>query len=107
MVKLPETDIHPLELFLCLIPVPAVKFSSSGISGNSESSNRQDAITSVGTTSVFPYITEPVLQTKRAGRPTVEINPGQTEISELVDFRLELGAAEALAALWRRVRPGR
>jgi NAD-dependent deacetylase len=66
-----------------------------------------DLVFSVGTTSVFPYITEPVLQTKRAGRPTVEINPGQTEISELVDFRLELGAAEALAALWRRVRPGR
>ena len=61
-----------------------------------------DLVFSVGTTSVFPYITEPVLQAKRAGKPTVEINPGETEISDLVDFRVRSGAAEALEALWER-----
>lgn len=61
-----------------------------------------DMVFSVGTTSVFPYITEPVLHAKRAGRPTVEINPGETEISGLVDFRVGMGAMAALAALWAR-----
>jgi NAD-dependent deacetylase len=59
-----------------------------------------DLVISVGTTSVFPYISEPVLAAKRAKTPTVEINPGETEISALVDYRLKMGAAEALSALW-------
>ena len=61
-----------------------------------------DMVFSVGTTSVFPYITEPVLQARRQGWPTVEINPGVTEISEIVDFRVGMGAMEALVALWER-----
>lgn len=61
-----------------------------------------DLVFSVGTTSVFPYITEPVLRAKRAGKPTIEINPGETEISDLVDFRVRSGAAEALETLWVR-----
>ena len=35
-----------------------------------------DAVFSVGTTSVFPYIAEPVRQAQLRGRPTIEINPG-------------------------------
>jgi NAD-dependent deacetylase len=58
-----------------------------------------DMVFSVGTTSVFPYISEPVLTARRAGVPTVEINPGETDISELGDYRLRMGAAEAMAAL--------
>jgi len=61
-----------------------------------------DMVISVGTTSVFPYISEPVLKARRAGQPTVEINPGETEISDLVDFRLEMGAMDALVRLWER-----
>ena len=61
-----------------------------------------DMVFSVGTTSVFPYISEPVLKARRAGQPTVEINPGETEISELVDYRLKMGAMEALVGLWER-----
>ena len=61
-----------------------------------------DMVISVGTTSVFPYISEPVLRARRAGQPTVEINPGETEISDLVDFRLEMGAMDALVRLWER-----
>ena len=61
-----------------------------------------DMVFSVGTTSVFPYITEPVLRAGRAGRPTVEINPGETEISGMVDFRLQMGGMQALERLWMR-----
>jgi len=62
-----------------------------------------DLVFSVGTTSVFPYIAEPVLAAKRDGVPTVEINPGESEVSHLVDVRLRVGAAEALGALRRRL----
>jgi NAD-dependent deacetylase len=58
-----------------------------------------DLVFSVGTTSVFPYIAAPVLDARRRGRPAVEINPGLTEVSEVVSHRLALGAADALSAL--------
>ncbi|MGB5524297.1 MAG: NAD-dependent protein deacylase, partial [Polyangiales bacterium] len=35
-----------------------------------------DAVFSIGTTSVFPYIAEPVIDARRRGALTVEINPG-------------------------------
>lgn len=60
-----------------------------------------DIVFSVGTTSVFPYIAGPVLQAKQAGKPTVEINPAQTEVSHLVDYKIAAGAAEALETLWK------
>jgi NAD-dependent deacetylase len=60
-----------------------------------------DVYFSVGTTSVFPYIQQPILDARSRGRPTVEINPDRTEVSDLVDFRLSLGAAEALDAIWK------
>jgi NAD-dependent deacetylase len=58
-----------------------------------------DAVLSVGTTSVFPYIAAPVLRAHRQGRPTVEINPGNTQVSDVVRWRLRAGAAESLLAL--------
>lgn len=61
-----------------------------------------DMVFSVGTTSVFPYIAEPVIDARRRGAPTVEINPGTSEVSHLVDVKLSLGAAAALDAIWRR-----
>ncbi len=60
-----------------------------------------DVVFSVGTTSVFPYIVMPVATALNAGRPTVEINPGRTEISDFVDVKIAAGAAEALDAIWR------
>jgi len=60
-----------------------------------------DIYFSVGTTSVFPYISQPMLEAKDAGRPTVEINPSRTEVSDFVDIRLPLRAKEALEAIWR------
>jgi NAD-dependent deacetylase len=56
---------------------------------------------SIGTTSVFPYISQPIIAARHLGRPTIEINPGDTEVSALVDIKLRLPAAEALDKLWQ------
>ena len=58
---------------------------------------------SIGTTSVFPYIAEPVLWARQQGIPTVEINPGQTQVSALVSHRWRAGAASAMASLLEAV----
>ncbi len=55
-----------------------------------------DVVFSVGTTSVFPYIMEPVVDAGRRGKLTVEINPGRTTLSDDVDVRLAEGAVTAL-----------
>lgn len=60
-----------------------------------------DAVFTIGTTSVFPYIAQPVLDAKRRGHMTVEINPGISEVSHVVDYRLRVGAAAAMDALVR------
>lgn len=62
-----------------------------------------DVVFSIGTTSVFPYIVQPVLDAKLRGKPTVEINPGRTTISSDVDVRLPLGAVAALDGVWTRL----
>lgn len=59
-----------------------------------------DMVFTVGTTSVFPYIAEPVLDAARMGVPTVEINPDRSQVSELVAHRLRGGAALWLRRLW-------
>ena len=62
-----------------------------------------DLVFSIGTTSVFPYIAEPVVDALRRGVPTVEINPGESRVSDYVDYRLQTGAAQAMAELRRRI----
>jgi len=59
-----------------------------------------DLVLSVGTSSLFPYITMPVEVARDAGVPSVEINTGRTEISGMVTHRLEMGCDEALLELW-------
>lgn len=59
-----------------------------------------DLVFSVGTTSVFPYIAQPVLDARYWGAKTVEINPGNTEVTPYVDYKIPLGAAQALGYLW-------
>ncbi len=59
-----------------------------------------DMVFSIGTTSVFPYIAEPVVLARRQGIPSVEINPSDTSVTELVDFKLSLGAAHSLELIW-------
>lgn len=61
-----------------------------------------DLVISIGTSNYFPYIVQPVYLAKQLGIPTVEINPGQTELSDVVDVKLGLGAAKALDEIWRR-----
>lgn len=60
-----------------------------------------DLVFSVGTTSVFPYIAGPVIEAARAGIPTIEINPGDSEVSDLCDHRVRAGAATALDAIYQ------
>ena len=62
-----------------------------------------DIVFTIGTSSVFPYITQPVVFAASAGIPTVEINPGRTQLSDIVDYYLPLGAAEAMTAILARL----
>jgi NAD-dependent deacetylase len=63
-----------------------------------------DLVFSIGTSSVFSYIAEPVRMAAQFGRPTVEINPGVSEVSDLVDIKLNMRAAPALDAIWQAYR---
>jgi len=62
-----------------------------------------DLVFSIGTSSVFPYIVEPVVWAASVGIPTVEINPAHTQLSEIVAHHLPLGAAAAMTALLDRL----
>ena len=62
-----------------------------------------DIVFSIGTSSIFPYITQPVVFAAASGIPTVEINPSQTQLSDIVDYYLPLGAAEAMTAILDRI----
>lgn len=62
-----------------------------------------DVVLSIGTSSLFPYIAAPVLEARRRGRPSIEINPGTSGVSDLVDLRIPAGAAAALSAIWRHL----
>jgi NAD-dependent deacetylase len=59
-----------------------------------------DMVFTIGTSSLFPYIAEPVLFAKRSGTPTVEINPGDSSVSASVDLRIRERARVALEAIW-------
>jgi NAD-dependent deacetylase len=61
-----------------------------------------DLVFSIGTTSVFPYISFPIELSRQRDKPTVEINPGTTSVSRLVRYRLALGASVALDSIWTR-----
>ena len=59
-----------------------------------------DLVFSIGTTSVFPYIAQPVFETRHWGGRAIEINPGITEVSPFVHYRLPLRAVDALSRIW-------
>jgi NAD-dependent deacetylase len=59
-----------------------------------------DAYFSVGTSSLFPYIAQPMLDAARRQRITVEINPEITPVSAAVAYRFACGAGRALSALF-------
>ena len=62
-----------------------------------------DLVISIGTTSVFPYIAGPVRWARENGVTSVEINPGTTEVSDLVTYRLRMGGAEAMTQIQARM----
>ncbi|MBI5511931.1 MAG: NAD-dependent deacylase [Deltaproteobacteria bacterium] len=66
-----------------------------------------DLMFSIGTSSIFPYISGPIFKARRLGVPTVEINPETTDVSAVVDVRLTAGAAVTCDALWRRLEAAR
>ena len=61
-----------------------------------------DLIFTIGTTSLFPYIAQPVIKARWAGVPTVEINPGDTHVTGMVDVKIAAGAAATLDEIWKR-----
>lgn len=58
-----------------------------------------DMLFIIGTSAVFPYISQPVEWAARSGIATVEINPERTHLSALVDFHLPIGASHAMTAI--------
>lgn len=61
-----------------------------------------DVIFSIGTSSLFDYIVEPVRLGRRMGVLTVEINPELTRVSGMVHLKIPAGAAAVLDAIWDR-----
>jgi NAD-dependent deacetylase len=66
-----------------------------------ESEQRQgfDLVFSVGTTSVFDYVLAPVYFASHRGVPTVEINPDETPLSEIVSYRFGVPAGQVMREL--------
>lgn len=58
-----------------------------------------DVVATIGTSSVFPYISMPVIWALRNQIPTVEINPSASKLSEVVDYHLDIGAADAFTQI--------
>ena len=54
----------------------------------------------IGTTGLFPYIQRPILDTQSPDRYAIEINPDETGLSDSVDIKIPLGAADALGRIW-------
>jgi NAD-dependent deacetylase len=59
-----------------------------------------DATFSIGTTSSFSYIAEPVLLAAKRGQLSIEINPDQALVSDLVSVKLACGAGRGLRAIF-------
>ncbi|MDR2116855.1 MAG: NAD-dependent protein deacylase [Planctomycetaceae bacterium] len=55
-----------------------------------------DLVFSIGTSAMFPYITNPVRMAALQKIPTIEINPVESDLSYYVEIHLPMRAAEAL-----------
>lgn len=69
---------------------------------SNEWENGFDVVLSIGTTSTFPYIAEPVLQAFDLDRPAIEINICKTTVTELCSHVVDLPASVALTEIWQR-----
>ncbi|AUM11446.1 NAD-dependent deacylase [Ketobacter alkanivorans] len=81
-------------LFGEMLPEPAVEVL------HREMMRGFDLVFSVGTTSVFPYISQPVFEARKWNAKVIEINPGITEVSPFVHYKLPMRAVEAMEAIW-------
>lgn len=63
-----------------------------------------DVLITIGTSGVFPYISQPVIQAAASGIFTVEINPIKTNLSRHVGVHLAMGAAQAMSAIMEKCR---
>lgn len=50
----------------------------------------------IGTSALFSYIVHPIIDAKKNGTPTVQINPGKNDLNDYVDIQLDIGATEAI-----------
>src|SRR5262249_40962484 len=64
-----------------------------------------DVVLSIGTSSLFPYIAQPIYLLGARGAATIEINPEETPVSEAAAFTLRMPAVEALEAILSRLLP--
>ncbi len=58
-----------------------------------------DLVCAAGITTMFPYLARPLLLAKQDGIPTVEIGQTNTDVSELVDFKVAASPAHTLASI--------
>lgn len=65
--------------------------------------SKPDLIISIGTSGMFQYITAPIYEAVRQMRHTIEINPKQSSISEMVTCYLPLTAATAMEIIWKKI----
>ncbi len=59
-----------------------------------------DVVFAIGTSAIFDYIKRPVSLAQSRNKPTVEINPTQTTLSWSCQYRIQLGAADAMQQIW-------
>lgn len=59
-----------------------------------------DLVFSIGTTSVFPYIAQPVVLAYYNNIPVIEINPSNTRVSEICSIKITETAAKTMNAIW-------
>lgn len=88
-------------LFGEMLPEPAIEALSR------ELERGFDVVFSIGTSSLFPYIAQPVVTAGMRGVPTVEINPTDTFVSPYVAHRLRARAAASLDAIWKSFARGK
>lgn len=62
-----------------------------------------DIIFSIGTTSVFPYISGPIVSARDVGIKTIEINPDDTYVSNFVTYKITSPGGLALEEIWNQL----
>lgn len=59
----------------------------------------------IGRLAQVKFVRFAIIAARQMGVPTVEINPSETVLSPYVDYRLAMGAAQAMHEIWTRFPP--